>query len=250
MYDETQGAQNKLVDTTDCLEAVSVFQWWKNILFAVLLLVLACSQGLFWANTVGIITTEEVTAVRLTAVAAESGTAGADKDIKIEQAAKEAVAADSNAAASAEPSPVLTAKRRLVVSAKPAHLAFVINFLNFILVPSAVLYCLTLIFSLKVSLVGRLGGINHIARAFFRSLLMVVVLMPWQKFLPGVFAGAIYTPAELADWMTKMEGGFSCIVWAYLRFTGLWAIAVLLLIFAQLRSARWSRNILKRLEVI
>jgi hypothetical protein len=36
----------------------------------------------------------------------------------------------------------------------------------------------------------------------------------------------------------------------YLRFTGLWLLVVLLLVLSQIRSARWAKTILRRLEVV
>jgi hypothetical protein len=39
-------------------------------------------------------------------------------------------------------------------------------------------------------------------------------------------------------------------IFYYLRFTGLWVVALLLLIMAQVRSSSWSKSILHRLEII
>jgi hypothetical protein len=131
------------------------------------------------------------------------------------------------------------------------QLAWLIRFLNFVLIPTAVLYCLTMLFTLKVSLLGRLGGINHICRAFFLSLVMVVLLLPWQRFFAGIVVGAIYTPAELVRWYTvETTGGIFGIIFYYLRFTGYWLLVLLLVIFSQLRSMRWAKAILRRLEII
>ena len=69
------------------------------------------------------------------------------------------------------------------------------------------MYCLSLLFSLKVSLMGRLGGINHISRAFFLSLAMFVLVLPWQKFFSGVVAGVIFTPDELLNRFEAMQEG-------------------------------------------
>ncbi len=130
-----------------------------------------------------------------------------------------------------------------------------IHFFNFILIPAAVLYCLTMLFCLKVSLLGRLGGINHISRAFFLSLTMLVLLLPWQKFFDGIFLGAMYVPEELlsrCDALCASEGGCKifCTILYYLRFTGYWLLVTLLLLFAQYRSIRWANTILRRLEII
>jgi hypothetical protein len=131
------------------------------------------------------------------------------------------------------------------------RLAGLIRLFNFALILAAILYCLTMLFILKVSLQGRLGGINHIARAFFLSLAFAVLLLPWQRFFPGVILGAMYTPAELQSACAKaVDYKLFATIFHYLRFTGFWLLVLLLLIFAQLRSRRWSMAILRRLEVI
>ena len=131
------------------------------------------------------------------------------------------------------------------------QLSWLIRFLNFVLIFSAVLYCLTMLFALKVSLLGRIGGINHISRAFFLSLLMLVFLLPWQKLFQGVVAGAMYTPGELLS-ACKIVKSCNIVgtVLFYLRFVGYWLLVMLLLILSQIRSARWARATLRRLEVI
>ena len=52
---------------------------------------------------------------------------------------------------------------------------------NFIIIVSVILYCLTLLMCLKISLAGRLGGINHITRAFFISLFLLMIITPSRK---------------------------------------------------------------------
>lgn len=119
---------------------------------------------------------------------------------------------------------------------------------NFITFMGAVLYCLTLLMNLKISLTGKLGGINHISRAFFCSLFLLVFLTPWQLLLPGVVIGAMYLPGELlcGAWV-KAD---SSVFWKgllYLRFTGLWLLVVWMLVAAQMRSLKWARATLRRL---
>jgi hypothetical protein len=112
-----------------------------------------------------------------------------------------------------------------------------------------------MLFSLKVSLLGRLGGINHICRAFFLSLVFLVLLLPWQipwrKFFAGGLFGAMYTPSELrSSFAALKDSGIFYKTFYYLRFSGYWLIALLLLIFSYIRSCRWAKTILRRLEVI
>ncbi len=254
-----------LVDTTDCLEAVSVIRCWKNFLFIIILLALLLLQGSFWIvnfksakNEQPVVTAEMST----TAVAADEPAA---KDINtIKQAAKQ-VASNVDAAVSTSEQPQTIAEPNQPAPNKaegpsPAgikqwfhprqkHITAIVSFLNFVLIPSAVLYCLTMLFSLKVSLIGRLGGINHIARAFFLSLLFIVLLMPWQLMFAPVFAGAMFTPSELIT-ACQANKTVPAYIGFYLRFTGYWLLVVLLLLFAQIRSMRWARATLRRLEVI
>lgn len=131
------------------------------------------------------------------------------------------------------------------------QLAWVIRLVNAVLILTASLYCLTLMFSLKVSMHGRLGGINHVSRAFFLSLLMLVLLLPWQMVFGGVVTGAVYSPAEMIKWCTaeKTDDVLHTVLY-YLRFSGYGVLIFLLLLLSQFRSMRWAKAILRRLEII
>jgi hypothetical protein len=130
------------------------------------------------------------------------------------------------------------------------YLSWVIRIVNAVLILTATLYCLSMLFSLKVSMLGRLGGINHISRAFFLSLLMLILLLPWQRIFGGMVPGAIFTPEELVEWSSAEAGDMFDTVIYYLRFSGYWLLVLLLLILSQIRSIRWGKAILRRLEII
>jgi hypothetical protein len=258
---ENQVKQNNLLDTTDCLEAVGVFRGWKNFLFIIIICCLLLLQALFWVVNVELVKIDNETGVPTKT----ESSAVVGKDIKlpekvetitikladdantIERAAKQ-VAADSNVPAAAAPK-----KINFLSAITFKHLAWLIRFLDFVLIPTAILYCLTMLFCLKVSLLGRLGGINHISRAFFLSLFFLVLLLPWQRFFGPVIKGAIYTPDELTTWLrwygAKGRGIFAATL-LYLRFTGYWLLVMLLLVFSLLRSVRWTKATLHRLEII
>jgi len=129
-------------------------------------------------------------------------------------------------------------------------LSRIIRVTNAVLILTATLYCLAMLFSLKVSMLGRLGGINHISRAFFLSLLMLILLLPWQRIFGGMVPGAIFTPEELAQRACAEHGDVLDKVVYYLRFSGYWLLILLLLILSQIRSVRWGKAILRRLEII
>jgi hypothetical protein len=238
--DEDQGKQGMLVETTDCLEAVGVFRGWKNFLFAIVALCLILLQLSFWSVDIGYIKAE----------------ASVDRGAENPADAEKAEMSPTHQEADAEPNQPTeeaaesTGKASSLFDVTFDRLSWVIRFANGVLILAAMLYWLTVLFSLKVSLIGRLGGINHISRAFFLSLVMLVLLLPWQLVLGSVVLGATYTPAELAQWYQAKGDGLFGIILYYLRFCGYWVLVLLLLLFSQARSSRWAKAILRRLEVI
>jgi hypothetical protein len=275
---ENQVSQNNLLDATDCLEAVGVFRGWKNFLFVIVLLCLLLLQACFWLVT--------IPGVRGYFVGSDTQATTGDPQVAPEALGGPNVPAanavfEASPAAQSEPNepnavaegetpppaqsepnePAAVAEGETPPAAERTtkgrlfgmtfrHLAWLIHFVNAVLILAATLYCLTMLFSLKVSLVGRLGGINHVCRAFFLSLLMLVLLLPWQIVFGRIVAGAIYTPQELQQWCSAETVSRFGLVLSYLRFSGYWLLVLLLLLLSQFRSSRWARAILRRLEII
>jgi hypothetical protein len=235
---ENQAGPNSLLDTTDCLEAIGVFRGWKNFFCVIVIICLLLLQISFWIVNLGYIRGE--------------CPGGKMQSALVGDAARDVQDANDVAAALTDnedkPGSVVVEKSMFGVTFK--HLAMGIRFVNAILILTAILYCLTILFALKISLVGRLGGINHICRAFFLSLIMVLLLLPWQRIFCCVIIGAIYTPCEMMNWILAGTGTIFDTILFYLRFCGFWLLILLLLICSQLRSGRWTKTILRRLEVI
>jgi hypothetical protein len=229
---ENQTGPNSLLDTTDCLEAIGVFRGWKNFFFVIVLVCLLLLQTSFWVVNLGYIRGE-----------CPGMAGGVGQDVQDPNDANAALAAGESGLDEAG-----MEKSFFGVTFK--HLAMGIRVVNAILIMGGVFYCLTILMAMKISLVGRLGGINHICRAFFLSLLMLLLLLPWQRIFAGVGIGSIYTPCELAKWTSADVSSIFDVVLLYLRFSGFWLLILLLLIFSQLRSGRWTKTILRRLEVI
>jgi len=236
-----QVGPGSLLDTTDGLEAVGVFRGWKNFMFLIVLLCLLIVQGAFWLVNTGSV---------------ELGPKPEAGDTVVVSAPqiRDPNAATADAAEPNKPAEA-AATRSGLKKFLPFEMTFqwlsrTITFVNAILILSAAIYFLTVLFSLKVSLTGRLGGINHISRAFFLSLFMFVLLLPWQRVFGGVVIGAIYAPCELAKACSAEKADLFAKVLFYLRFSGYWFLIFLLLILSQLRTCRWTRAILRRLEVV
>jgi hypothetical protein len=255
--------RNELLGTTDCLEAVNVFKSWKNFLLIVAVICLVLLQICFWLVDADVIRSEDANAPQPTAAVVTSAPVAAIVELaaKVEVEVPQDVVAKAAAQAkggesadlAAEPNQTAQGKLELgkVLHIKFEHIAWVIRVCNYLLIFAAVMYCLTLLFCLKISLIGRLGGLNHISRAFLLSLVVLVLTLPWQKFFGGIAAGLIYTPTELINAHADIQGGKVInIALYYLRFSGLWVIVLAVLIFSQVRSIRWAKATLRRLGVM
>jgi hypothetical protein len=269
-----------VVDTTDCLEAIGAFKAMKNLFFLAVFLCMVVVQGIFWLNYLGYIDVSDapVDAVAVVAdveiadeavvevVKGETALVGAAigagvgevaaNGVKIDEQADEATSGAGQETDDAEPVELVVAEE---VSAKSwtkfvpkyEYACIVIRVCNFVLIITATIYCLILLMSVKISLVGRLGGISHISRAFFLSLIALIILLPWQALFSGIAIGGIYVPAELFSKMTLTdESTILCKVLYFARFTGMWGISMLLLLAAQARSAKWSKTTLRRLGML
>ena len=238
---QNQKSKDDLIDTTDCLEAVGVFRAWKNVLFVIVAACLILLQVSFWLVDRDLIGVGEKTKTETSVVA------GGEIKEAVEKATVEPNKAE-NEVPQGEQKPANSLFGVITLDL----LSWVITFVNAVLLLAATLYFLTILFSLKISLIGRLGGISHISRAFFLSLVVLILLVPWQLAfgLGTSVVGVIYTPCELVKWKTTELTDIFGIVLYYLRFCGYWVLVVLLFIFSQIRCARWTRAILRRLEVI
>jgi len=250
---ENEKKQQELLNTTDSLEAVGAFKAMKNLLFVVVIICLALLQVSFWLVDRAVVQPD--TGASTEASTASSVEAKDEITTTVEEAARQLKGETGPPERSAQGK---KQKAQGETENKPAFYkrfgvwAWLIRFCNFVLMVTAVLYSLTILFSLKISLIGRLGGINHISRAFFLSLFALVFLLPWQRLFGGVIAGAIYTPEDLAA-ATQPSPERAEVMWAavyYLRFVVLPVIVLIFLTFAQIRTVRWARATLRRLEVV
>ncbi len=278
-----------LIDTTDCLEAIGAIRSMKNFLFVVIMLCLIITGIVFWLERAGRIDTSDCPCAGSGWPTAGVGRAGnqnpntsaaqetlqsdvaeaASQITALAESVQNAVSEDLSDALIVEPvqqtaTPTATQNSQSQASTEEDTLPelfrirpschtiiMVVNACNFILVITSTMYCLMLLMSLKISLTGRLGGINHISRAFFISLFALVILLPWQVLLPGVVTGTIYLPRELlCEWTAKTKLSSFWRVMCYLRFVALWLVVVWLFVWSQIRAGKWARATLRRLGLV
>jgi hypothetical protein len=257
------GEQNhkNLIDTTDCLEAVGVCRGWKNMLFFIVLCILLLLQVSFWLVHSGIVKSKSCEPETYLVLEQQADEAS-EKQVLPSIAEETDTISDADEQIASEPNQLTTCEsqekksgqshsRAKLLNITTNHLSWLIRFLNFFLILTATLYCLTMLFILKMSLQGRMGGMNHITRAFFLSMLMLVLLLPWQKFFNGVVVGAMFTPSELLSACENIKASEALgKILFYIRFCVYWIAVVLLLILSGIRSARWAKATLRRLDVV
>lgn len=209
---------------SDCLKAAYVFRRWKNLLFTVMLLCLLLHQASFWLVSTGQVEITENTNPEMPVVLGSDSVQGDQTAVPAEES----------------PSPWLFG-----LDVKFEHLTSIVRITNIVLVLTAVLYALIMYFGLGISFKGELGGLAHICGALYMALIIFVLLLPWRNFFGPIAMGATYTPNELVSWCTTDISDTLGLVLFYLRFTGYWALVMLLLLLAQLRSFRWARAIIR-----
>ena len=204
---------------TDGLETAGVFRAWKNFLFVTAVLCLVLLQAIFWLAHTG--------QIEFGPDAASDGVAAAES------------------AVTRHPSPIV-AGRLIPFDLTFKHIACVVRPVNGILVLACVLYGLTTFFALTISIAGELGGLGQISRAFYLSVVMLILLLPWQTIFPPGSFGAIYTPSELARECANEAAGTMEAWLFYVRFSGVWALTVLVLVLTQWRTCRWTKAVLHK----
>jgi hypothetical protein len=240
--------QGAMVETTDSLEAVGVFRRWKNIFFAIVLICLLLTQAAFWLIDLKLVKTGGAATVAAPSAPAVAPSTPPTDVNAVEKAAGQAVSGSPQTPAPASQGPKFLGS--LSDRLNMERVTRAIEIINGILIVAVVLYAMALFFCLLISLVGRLGGIRHVSRAYFLAVIMLILVIPWQALFQSPVPGVVYTVPELLQWMTIKSEGLTSLVLYYLRFSGYWLLFLILLLMSEVRSVRWTKSILRRLEII
>jgi hypothetical protein len=238
-------------DKKDASEAFNSFNGARNLLFWLFLLIpLLVAQAGFWTVQSGkldqvLIVADNETSTIETAVIAEQPEA-TEKPEALED--KIPTADDKNE------------KTENIIPEKPSHKSNLSESLekliqgsiktsNYILTFVAVIYCLVLLIGMKLSLIGQLGGLADASKAFFLSLIVMVLILPWQHTISSEIHGTLFTYEELTNSYLSLANSDDPKQYAlyYGRFVGLWGLTMLLLAAAQWRSHQAVQKIRRRL---
>ena len=101
--------------------------------------------------------------------------------------------------------------------------------------------CVTLFLGAMVSLVGRTGGSTGFTSAFFWSLILLAILVPWRALVPqapltgALFAGGI---KDIARAKNQLSGEMTDTILFYVRYVSYPVIALLLWLLVQTKFGR------------
>ena len=121
---------------------------------------------------------------------------------------------------------------------------------NYLLYFGVTLYCLTMLMGMHLALVGRLGSLAESGKAFFISLILFLLILPWQKFVTGESMGTLFSYQELIRQYSERHGPFFSsldVVLYYFRYVGVWVLAVALMMMSRWRSRQAARKVIARI---
>lgn len=244
-----------LAVAAECADALMTARRSKNLLFTLLLLFLLAQLTLFLLVRFDVLKLSD----RLSVTAATPATLPAD------------------ASAPDAPVPVVSTPERTATTKATAGeiLRYVIPVINFLGIVLSVVLSVVLLLLVSVMLVGRVMGVSQVTSAFIWSVLLAVLLFPWQTFLiardvpaasPSASAwdaapaeqpafkvpGVLYTYAELrADYKFGRNGAIPLteLILKWGRYVGMPVLAMLILLMVQSKSGRGLRFALGESDV-
>ncbi|MBN2210699.1 MAG: hypothetical protein JW709_04810 [Sedimentisphaerales bacterium] len=227
----------------DALAALNLTRTVKNVLFLLLLLSLLALGGAFWITD---ITRWQNQSSRPETPACETIEIQAPDDVtqNTTSSPREITPPAAEVASPVESVAVITEETATRNTQWRAQLAAVLaatgRFGAFF---SGLIFLLTLLMMINLSIVGRLGGAADITRAFFLMLLAFILMVPWRSLVLINFPGALFRYKQLLNVQCGLQTAGDAFCY-YLHYVGLWAGVLLLVIAAQWRS-RQGVNMIK-----
>jgi len=216
---------NKTVEQNDALEAYNTFRTARNLFFGLLLAGLIVVQAVFWVVNVG---------------AVDDGLKNYSSCCPLAKTGPDSPDQANSDAASQESNQVFS----IIVRSCLRVCSLVLMF-------AAILYCLVLLIGMKLSLVGRLGGLADTGKAFFAALIVMVLVLPWQGLVAYDIWGTVFSYQELLNCYQQcrtqqgLDLYLACVGY-YGRFVGFWLLVLVLVLVAQRYSRSAGRQINSR----
>ena len=202
---------DSIATAADYADAIMTARRAKNTLFLFLLLILLTQLTLFFVGRYADVNF-------------------ADDDVTVE-AAVPAVTSDPTAT-----QPAVRAKWRAV-----DLLEYLVGVTAFLGIALTIVLAVVLLLIVKIMLVGRLIGVARLTSAFIWTVVLAVLLFPWQAFWEDFafkLPGALYTWDELVRRVRFTTAATDEAALSWVRFVGAPVIALIILLAIQVKSRR------------
>jgi hypothetical protein len=240
MDDMTNYANSAIATAADYADALLTSRRFKNVLVLILVLMLVAMLAIFFVA--------EYTNV----IVQHAPAASATVDVQVQPATVPVTGP--------EVVPALTA----VEAAAPAPgeplwrlaLQYLVGIINFLGIVLSIVLSFVLLLIVMIMLVGRLIGVARLTSALIWSLIIVLLLFPWQAFLHNAafeatfkIPGVLYTWSELVRDAGFHEGdSVPQLILKWARYVGFPVLALILLLVVQVKSNRGLRQALGEAE--
>lgn len=129
---------------------------------------------------------------------------------------------------------------------------WMVGLTGFVGLTMSIVLSFVLLLLVKIMLVGRLIGVARVTGAYIWSLVLVVLLFPWQAFLSGhdftgrefMLPGVLYTWDELVRFARFPNAPLGEAVLKWTKFVAFPVVTVILLLVVQVKSNRGLRQAL------
>jgi len=254
----SQSRINAYIDNkNDVLEAFKTFSSARSLFFWILLIVMLMLQVIFWAVDSGAVdsalpccdTSQPIPQCQppqgkaIWLLTADQQDKTPDKaDATPSPPVKEDLEKEKPAAP--KDSPQITAKQ-ISACRNADFMQKSTKIIKYVATFAVVLYCLSLLIGVKLTLVGQLGGMANAGKAFFLSLILMVFIVPWQDAISPEVPAVLFSYKELTLWYQhiRMNADPSGYFLYYGRFVGFWAFSMIVLLVAQWRSYQSVKDI-------
>ncbi len=258
-----------LENRLDALEAFEVFSQARNLFFWIILLMLLLTQTLFWLTDQNIIGNQPATrdnniidiSVPAYQPMEKPEFIWVDYPVLAQQpntpdssTATDSPSGDTNQSPSVEPQNRTLEEKTIPQPAKKLFnkdgYHYLLKLTNYLCAISCLIYFLCLMTGLKLVIIGNLGGLADASKALFLSLILLALIMPWQKIISPEIPGVLYGWKELNESKSSVQanGDLVSMILYYTRFCGLWLISLLLAIFSQWRSVSSVKAVRQRVR--
>ena len=138
-----------------------------------------------------------------------------------------------------------TASQNEFITSVAAYFAGLSGFVGILL---SIVLAMVLLLIVKIMLVGRLIGVSRLTSAYVWSLVLIVLLFPWQALLDPSgfkFPGALYVWQDMAADVRRFPEGFGeMAILKWTRYVGAPLLAVVVLLVIRIKAQRGLREAL------